>query len=321
MDISLKRLLPGEQLIQYGCTPGWVTLSRTKDGIYIVRMKGEKNPENRFIPPFIAAIMKAYDAVEQHLELHAGDSPAALLSISESVRFFSNGIDPTGAYSKKLNLPKMTAVEEAMHLALAMPSFSRPLQLPIPTIAVINGHAFGAGMMYTSCHDYRFQRIDRGYQCAIEVEIGIGIPPPEMEMFGHIMPKHAWQKTVMGAHRWGGDEAKREGFVTDTATLETIVDKAYKFAVKESKLAKGPRGRLVYMSIKNQVKGHVSKMVMDYNFPGGKMPKSMKSVPGLVASFYKKYPYFLRHINEEIDPLPGGQLIPPLDYGSGGSKL
>ena len=88
MDISLKRLLPGEQLIQYGCTPGWVTLSRTKDGIYIVRMKGEKNPENRFIPPFIAAIMKAYDAVEQHLELHAGDSPAALLSISESVRFF-----------------------------------------------------------------------------------------------------------------------------------------------------------------------------------------------------------------------------------------
>ena len=43
MDISLKRLLPGEQLIQYGCTPGWVTLSRTKDGIYIVRMKGEKN--------------------------------------------------------------------------------------------------------------------------------------------------------------------------------------------------------------------------------------------------------------------------------------
>ena len=71
----------------------------------------------------------------------------------------------------------MTAVEEAMQLALGMPSFSRPLQLPIPTIAVINGHAFGAGMMYTSCHDYRFQRIDRGYQCAIEVEIGVRFLP------------------------------------------------------------------------------------------------------------------------------------------------
>ena len=46
MDISLKRLLPGEKLIQYGCTPGWVTLSRTKDGIYVIRLKGEKNPEN-----------------------------------------------------------------------------------------------------------------------------------------------------------------------------------------------------------------------------------------------------------------------------------
>ena len=140
-------------------------------------------------------------------------------------------------------------------------------------------------------------------------------------MFGHIMSRPAWQKTVMGAYRWGGVEAKIEGFVTDTGTLENIVHKAYKFAVKESQLAKGPRGRLVYMSIKNQVKGHVARMVMDYNFPGGEMPTSMSKVDGAVESFRKKYPYFVKHINEEIDPLPGGQLIPPLDYGSSGSKL
>ena len=64
-----------------------MSLSRTKDGIYVVRLKGEKNPENRWVPPFNAAIMKAYDAVEKHLQFEAGDSPAALLSISESVRF------------------------------------------------------------------------------------------------------------------------------------------------------------------------------------------------------------------------------------------
>ena len=50
------------------------------------------------------------------------------------------------------------------------------------------------------------------------------------------------------------------------------------------------------------------------------MPESMTSVPGLVASFCKKYPYFVKHINEEIDPLPGGQLIPPMDYGKYGFK-
>ena len=136
-----------------------------------------------------------------------------------------------------------------------------------------------------------------------------------MAMFSHIMSNSAWHKTVMGAHRWSGEEAKGEGFVVETASLESIVNKAYKFAVKESRLAKGLRGRLVYMSIKNQVKGHVNKMVMDYIFPGGKMPALMEKVDGAVASFQKKYPYFLKHLGEKIHPLPGGVLIPPADFG------
>ena len=186
---TLKKLLPGEKLIPYGCTPGWVSLSRTEHGVYILRMKAEANPENRWMPAFNAAMMKAFDGVEKHLEEEAGDTPAALLSISESEKFFSNGIDPNGAYSKKLTLPRMSKIEMAEQAGLGMPAFARPLQLPIPTVAAINGHAFGAGMMYTSCHDYRFQREDRGYQCAVEVEIGVGIPEPEMAMFGHIMSK------------------------------------------------------------------------------------------------------------------------------------
>ena len=36
--------------------------------------------------------------------------------------------------------------------------------------------------MFAVAHDYRLQREDRGFMCAIEVEIGVGIPPPEMEV-------------------------------------------------------------------------------------------------------------------------------------------
>ena len=46
---------------------------------------------------------------------------------------------------------------------------------------------------------------------------------------------------------------------------------------------------LVYMSIKNQVKGHVNKLVMNYNFPNGEMPPVMKKVAGASESFKKKY--------------------------------
>ena len=83
------------ELIEPGCTPGWVELSRLPSGVYILNLLADANPENRWILPFNQAIMKAFDALEDHLEFDAGDLPAALLTISQSPKFFSNGIDPT----------------------------------------------------------------------------------------------------------------------------------------------------------------------------------------------------------------------------------
>ena len=40
---------------------------------------------------------------------------------------------------------------------VTMPSFARPILLPIPTVCCINGHAFGAGLMHALGHDYRMQ--------------------------------------------------------------------------------------------------------------------------------------------------------------------
>ena len=67
----------------------------------------------------------------------------------------------------------------------AQSAFARPILLPIPTVCSINGHAFGAGMMFAIAHDYLLQRQDRGYQCAIEIAIGIRTPPPELSLFRH----------------------------------------------------------------------------------------------------------------------------------------
>ena len=119
-------------------------------------------------------ISRGADALEHELEQHI-DEPAALLTISESEKFFSNGIDPDGKYSAALGLPEPSDLDKLEGAVLGMPGFIRPLQLPIPTVAAVNGHAFGAGMMFAVAHDYRLQRADRGYMCAIEVAIGVGI--------------------------------------------------------------------------------------------------------------------------------------------------
>ena len=72
----------------------------------------------------------------------------------------------------------------------------------------------GAGFMFTSCHDYRFQRVDKGYQCAVEIAIGVGIPPPEMSIFGLNLKKNDWYDTVMSAKRWDAKEAVRISFLS-----------------------------------------------------------------------------------------------------------
>ena len=170
--------------------------------------------------------MRAFDALEDHLENYAGDLPAALLTVSSSPKFFSNGIDPTGSYSKEIGLEEPSKVDQLEGIILGMPGFIRPLQLPIPTIAAINGHAFGAGMMFAVAHDYRLQREDRGYMCAIEVEIGVGIPPPEMELFAHAVSKPAFYQTVMGAKRWGAADSLGEGLIVEACSVETLFEKS-----------------------------------------------------------------------------------------------
>ena len=95
-----REKLEGEEVIEAGCTPGWVELTRTASGVYIVSMLADQNPENRWVTGMNSAMMRAWEAVEHHLETEAGDTPAALLTISENPKFFSNGIDPDGQIPK-----------------------------------------------------------------------------------------------------------------------------------------------------------------------------------------------------------------------------
>lgn len=310
--------LEGEVVLPEGTTPGWVELSRTKSGVYILALLGEANPENRWIPGLNAAMMKAYEAIEKHLETEAGDTPAALLTVSNNPKFFSNGIDPDGQYVKKLNLPAPSAspAEQAAELSvIGLPSFTRPLQLPIPTVAAINGHAFGAGMMFAISHDYRLQREDRWFMCAIEIEIGVGFPTPEMDLFRHVMSKPSWYQTVMGAKRWGAQDSLREGLIVKACGEEVLFSESLKFAEEQARLAKGKRGRALFNAVKNQVKGQVMQAVMHWAFPGGEFPEPATKFPNVVAAIKQKYPYFLKHIGEEVEELPDGELFP------GGGRL
>ena len=117
------------------------------------------NPENRWTLEFSRAVQVAFDEVEAWLEANK-KAPAALLTCSASAKFFSNGIDPEwNAAVREAGDP---AGEGGDWDDNTMSAFARPLLLPIPTVACIGGHAFGAGLMHALGHDYRLQNGSRG---------------------------------------------------------------------------------------------------------------------------------------------------------------
>ena len=54
---------------------------------------------------------------------------------------------------------------------------ARLLEIGVPTVAAIQGHAFAAGAMLALAHDERVMRADRGWSCLPEVDINIPFTP------------------------------------------------------------------------------------------------------------------------------------------------
>jgi enoyl-CoA hydratase/carnithine racemase len=176
--------------------------------------------ENRWSTTFVRAIDEALDEVE------ASTGPAALVTASESEKFFSNGLDLEWL-SHEGDHP---GGDRAAFGAEAMALFARLITFPIPTICALNGHAFGAGLMIALCHDVRVMREDRGYLCANEVELGMTIPEPELALFRHKMPMDAFFQTVQLARRWTGPDALGAGIVQELADKDAVLSAALRRA-------------------------------------------------------------------------------------------
>ena len=153
-----------------------IDLSR-EDAVFTLTMNAG---ENRWNLAFVRAFSAALDDVEAQLAEQEG--PASLVTCSTDAKFFSNGLDLDWIGDLADSDPdgeREAFGEEFMAL------MGRIITFPIPTIAAISGHAFGAGMMCSMCHDVRIMRADRGFLCANEMQIGFRIPTPELALFRH----------------------------------------------------------------------------------------------------------------------------------------
>ena len=171
--------------------------------------------ENRFSPEWIDALHAAYDQVEA--------AAAAVLVTSAEGKVFSNGLDLSWLMANQDRLPWYV---DQVHGLLA-----RTLALPVPTIAVVNGHAFGGGAMLALAHDWRAMRADRGFFCLPEVDIRIPFSHGMVALLHAKLTPQAAAATMLTGARLGAAQALSLGVV------DAIADEAQLSAVAEARAA------------------------------------------------------------------------------------
>lgn len=136
-----------------------------RDGdVHIVYLGAEDqhHSENRFNPEWMSDVLALLDQVASC----AG--PAALVTVSTG-KYYSNGLDIQWLAGNR--------DRTAEYLDQVQAVLARLLTFPLPTVAAVNGHAFGAGAMLALAQDFRVMRADRGYWCLPEVRLGLAFTP------------------------------------------------------------------------------------------------------------------------------------------------
>ena len=171
--------------------------------------------ENRFNPGFI-------DAVEGHLdEIQQAPAPRALVTKATG-KFWSNGLDLEWMAAQP---QEIEAFVGRVHRLLA-----RFLELDVPAVAAIQGHAFAAGAMLALAHDQRVMRADRGFFCLPEIDINIPFSTGMSALIAARLSPRVAHEAMTTGRRYGGHDAVAAEIVEEAVEGARVLERAAELA-------------------------------------------------------------------------------------------
>lgn len=172
---------------------------------------------NTIDPTWQARMLEVLDAVEADCDGDAG------LVLTGEGKFFSNGLDVAAIMA-------LQGEDMARFGANMGQIMKRLLLLPFPTVAAVNGHAFAAGAFLALACDYRVMREDRGWICISEVDAGVPISVPMMNLLKAKVSPQVARDAVLSGKRYAADDAIAAGFADGKAAEGDLVAEAKKLA-------------------------------------------------------------------------------------------
>src|SRR5208337_3966659 len=174
-------------------------------------------------------------------EIVADKSVRALVITSNDEKNFSQGIDVEWITSKIQNKDYQPVNDFITGMDGV---FKRLLTAPLPTIAAINGHAYGNGSIMTCACDFRFMRSDKGFFCFPEVNLGIPFRPGMNAFIKKAVPMYKLAEMQLTGNRYTAPELEKHHIIIKAcANKEELMAEAIAFA-KTFKKMRGIFGEL-----------------------------------------------------------------------------
>lgn len=132
-----------------------VEVHENNNVFYIVMNSGE----NTFNWDFVRAMESCVEEITKDRDL----TGYSCVTLSTNPKIFSNGMD-------LINIPTAKELGELFEHSGKL--LGKLVAIGMPTIALVNGHAFAAGLYLVFCHDYIVMREDKGFLCFNENQFG-----------------------------------------------------------------------------------------------------------------------------------------------------
>ena len=177
--------------------------------------------ENRFNPDFLNAFLDVLDEIESQTET------TTLVVTSAHEKIFCNGID----------LEWLVPVIQQQDQGVAKRFFyqlnrlfKRLITYPLVTIAAISGHAFAGGAILCCAFDFRFMRLDRGFFCLPEVDLGIPFLPGMNALLRSVIPEQMLRRMELTGIRLTAETCRDLQIIEQACPIEELMDTAMAFA-------------------------------------------------------------------------------------------
>jgi len=188
------------------------------------------NGENRQNPVWSGEMLIAFN------EIVTDESVKSLVISSSDEKNWSQGVDLQWVLGLIAN-KDMESLSKWLYQQNEVFRFC--LMAPFPTIAAINGHAFGNGALMAGACDFRFMNADRGFFCLPEVDLNIQFTPSMIQWMKKAMPNYLHVEMQLTGRRFSAVELEKHNVILKAcSSAEETLKEAVKFAATFSKSRK-----------------------------------------------------------------------------------